>query len=62
MSKNARRRSVIISGLPSKPGVSDTALVDDFVKTEFGYRPLIARTRRLDRIVTGCVPSTSIVT
>ena len=47
MSKDARRRNVVISGFPSKPGVSDTALVDEFVETEFGYRPLIARTRRL---------------
>ena len=43
MSKDARRRNVVISGHPSKPGVSDTALVDELVETEFGYRPFIAR-------------------
>ena len=48
LSKDARRRN-FISGLPSKPGVSDMALVHELVETEFGYRPLIALTRRLGR-------------
>ena len=51
MSKDALRRAVVISGLPSKPGLNDIALVDELVETKFGYRPLIARTRR--RVVTG---------
>ena len=55
MSKDARRRNVSISGLPSKPGISDMALVDELVETEFGYRPLIACTRRLERVVSGRV-------
>ena len=55
MSNYAQRRNVMISGLPSKPGVSETACVDELVETEFGYRPLIARTRRLGRVVSGRV-------
>ena len=55
MSKDARRRNVVIRCLPSKPGVSDTALVDELVETEFGFTPLIARTRRLGRVVSGRV-------
>ena len=41
MAKDACRRNIVINGLPSKPGVSDTALVDELVETEFGYRALI---------------------
>ena len=59
MTKDARRRNVVVSGLPSKPGVSDAALVDELVETEFGYRPLIARTRRLGRVVNGRVQPSS---
>ena len=33
MSKDARRRTVVISDLPSKPDVIGTALVDELVET-----------------------------
>ena len=55
MSKDAPRRNDVISDLPSKPGVSASALVDELVEIEFGYRSLIARTRRLRRVVSGRV-------
>ena len=55
MSKDARHGKIMISSLPSKPGISDTALVDALVETEFASRPLIACTRRLGRVVSSCV-------
>ena len=53
--RRTRRRNVVISGLPSRPGASDTTLVDELLAIEFGYKPLIARTRRLGRVVSGRV-------
>ena len=54
------RRTLVVatsssSGLPSKPGFSDTALVDELEETEFGYKLQMARTRRLGRVVSGRV-------
>ena len=60
MYKDARHRNVVINGHPSKPGVSDTVLADEFVETEFGYRPLIARTLRLTHVVSGRVQSIAV--
>ena len=60
MSKDARRRNVVIGGLSSKPGVSDTALVDELLETELGYRPFIARTRSLGHILSGRVQSITV--
>ena len=53
MARETRRKNIIISGLPFAHGISDTALVDDLIESEFGSRPLIARTRRLGRPIDG---------
>ena len=39
--------------MPLAHGISDTALVNDLIESEFGFRPLIARTRRLGRPIDG---------
>ena len=53
MARETRRKNIIISDLPLAHGISDTALVDDLIESEFGFRPLIARTRRLGRPIDG---------
>ena len=51
MESECRSCYVVISDLPSKPGFSDTAIVDKLVEMEFRFRPMIARTLRLGRVV-----------
>ena len=53
MARETRRKNITISGLPLAHGFSDTALVDDLIESEFGFRPLIPRTRRLGRPIDG---------
>ena len=55
MARETRRKNIIISGLPLAHCISDTALVDDLIESEFGFRPLIARTRQLERRIDGYI-------
>ena len=51
LSKEARRRDIIVSGLPPQSGTSDIVLIDDLIEVEYGFRPKISRTRRLGTII-----------
>ena len=57
MSRQNRKRNVIVSRLVSPKGISDTILVEKLVEAEFGVHPKIVRTRRLGQRKPGDIRS-----